>query len=199
MPHINANIIKKFMEHVKNLCPEEFMKNMILCFCAPTISGIKSASLINLKRRSHEDMRSLWLKHADEWLTPLNVQWLLLNEHCSCMNALVLIYRKELVARALCCDEACALLSEYGYPLGDVDACLECLRRKYCSGFPHEIGLFLDYPPEDVRGFIENRHAQKLSCPCCWKVYGNAEEAVCRFRKYKQAECEAARQILAGK
>ena len=23
--------------------------------------------------------------------------------------------------------------------------------------FPHEIGLFLGYPPEDVSGFIENR------------------------------------------
>ena len=25
--------------------------------------------------------------------------------------------------------------------------------------FPHEVGLFLGYPPEDVRGFIEN-HAK---------------------------------------
>ena len=25
------------------------------------------------------------------------------------------------------------------------------------EGFPHEIGLFLGYPPEDVLGFIENK------------------------------------------
>ena len=198
MAHTNTNIIMKFMEHTKTLCTEEFVKNMLLCFAAPTISGIKAACLINFTRKD-EDMRSVWLRCSGEWLASLKVQALLLNEHCPCMNALVLIYRRELVARALGCDEACELLAEYGYPLHDVDACLECLRRKFRTGFPHEIGLFLDYPPEDVRGFIENRQAQKLSCPCCWKVYGNAEEAVCRFRKYKQAECEAARQILAGK
>lgn len=198
MAHTDANIIMKFMEYTKTLRAEEFVKNMLLCFAAQTISGIKASCLINFTRKN-EDIRSVWRKCSEEWLCSLKVQALLLNEHCQCMNALVLIYRRELVARALCCEEACALLSEYGYPLGDVDACLECLRKKYCTGFPHEIGVFLGYPPEDVRGFIENRQAQKLSYPCCWKVYGNAEEAVCRFRKYKQAECEAARQILAGK
>ena len=30
-------------------------------------------------------------------------------------------------------------------------------RLRGSAEFPHEIGLFLSYPPEDVRGFIENR------------------------------------------
>ena len=198
MAYTDASIIMKFMEHTKTLSTENFIRNMLLCFGAPTISGIKASCLINFSRKN-EDMRSTWLKHSSEWLSSLNVQALLLNEHCQCMNALVLIYRRELVARALCCDEACALLAEYGYPLHDVDACLECLMKKFRTGFPHEIGLFLDYPPEDVRGFIEKREAVKLPCPCCWKVYGNVQKAVQAFRKYKRAECEAARQILAGK
>ncbi|MBQ7217079.1 MAG: DUF3793 family protein [Synergistaceae bacterium] len=198
MAHTDTNIIRKFMEHTKTLCAEEFVKNMLLCFAAPTISGIKASCLINFSRKN-EDIRSAWLRLSRKWLDSLNVQALLLNEHCPCMNALVLIYRRELLARALCCDEACTLLAEYGYPLNDVDACLECLRKKFRTGFPHEIGLFLDYPPEDVRGFIENREPRKISCPCCWKVYGNVQKAVQAFREYKRAECEAARQILAGK
>ena len=198
MAHTDTNIIRKFMEHTKTLCAEEFVKNMLLCFAAPTISGIKASCLINFTRKN-EDIRSAWLRLSRKWLDSLNVQALLLNEHCPCMNALVLIYRRELLARALCCDEACTLLAEYGYPLNDVDACLECLRKKFRTGFPHEIGLFLDYPPEDVRGFIENREPRKISCPCCWKVYGNVQKAVQAFREYKRAECEAARQILAGK
>ncbi|MBQ7219900.1 MAG: DUF3793 family protein [Synergistaceae bacterium] len=170
MRHNHSSIIKNFMQRTKTLSSEDFVRNMLLCFGAPTIKGIKAATLLNFRRGCDEDMRSLWLEHADEWLAPLNVQWLLLNSEG--MNALVLIYRKELLSRALCCDEACSILKEYGYPLHDVDACLECLRGKFCAGFPHEIGLFLDYPPEDVRGFIENREAKKLSCPCYWKVYG---------------------------
>ena len=196
MAHKDAETIKIFMEYVRNLPPENFIRSILLCLAAPTIKGLKAGVLINFRRHNHENMRSLWLEHADEWLMPMNLQWLLLNEQGN--NALVMIYRKELLARALCCDDACGILAENGYPLHDVDACLECLRKKFCKGFPHEIGLFLDYPPEDVRGFIEKRKAKKLSCPCYWKVYGNVHEAIKKFRQYKNAECEAAREILAG-
>lgn len=191
--------IKSFMEYTKTLDTKNFVRSMLLCFCAPTIKGVKAACLINFRRHKDENIRSLWLEHADEWLAPLNVQWVLLNRESSGNNALVLVYRKELLAKALGCDEACRILEAFGYPLHDVDACLECLRGKFCSGFPHEIGLFLDYPPEDVRGFIENRKAKNLVCSGCWKVYGNPERARKIFMKYKRAECEAARLILTGK
>ena len=193
----HSAIIIAFMKHVKSLRAEEFIRCTLLCFGAPTINGIKAATLINF-RRNDEDIRSLWNEHADEWLAPLNVQALLLNEQGQHKNALVMIYRRELLAKALSCDEACCILREYGYPLHDVDACLECLRGKFSTGFPHEIGLFLDYPPEDVRGFIENRTAKKISSPYYWKVYGNIHRAIEKFRQYKCAECEAARMILAG-
>lgn len=63
------------------------------------------------------------------------------------------------------------------------------MRRLHDSDeFPHEIGLFLGYPPEDVSGFIENRPG---SCKLTgiWKVYGNAEEASRTFEKYKKCAC----------
>ena len=198
----NVNIIQIFMEHIKNSCTEDFIRNILFCFAAPTIKGLKASCLINFKRRRNENMRSSWIKHADEWLSPLNLEWILLSQTHEHNNALVLIYRRESLARALCCDKACCILKEYGYPFPDIDACLECLRKKFDScprKFPHEIGLFLDYPPDDVRGFIEKREAKSLSCPCYWKVYGNVEEARMRFIKYKQAEYDAARSIMAGR
>lgn len=191
MAHNYTDIITDFMAHAKTLGTDDFIRSMLLCFGAPTIRAIKAATLLNFRRAPDENMRSSWLAHADEWLKPLRVQWILLNEEC-----LVLIYRKELLARALGCDEACSILAEHGYPLHDVDACLECLRAKFRDGLPHEIGLFLDYPPDDVRGFMENRCAKKLSCPCYWKVYGDAENAQRKFMRYKKAECEAARRLL---
>ncbi len=196
MAHQDAQTIRIFMNYVKSLPPEEFIRNMLLCFAAPTINNLKAACLINFRRREHENMRFLWLKHSQEWLSSLNVQALLLNEHTESNNALVMIYRKELLAKSLGCEKACSLLAEYGYPFHDVDACLECLREKFCTGFPHEIGLFLDYPPEDVRGFLENKQAK---CSGCWKVYGDVNKALETFAQYKQAECEAARRILAGR
>ena len=57
-------------------------------------------------------------------------------------------------------------------------------RLKESPEFPHEIGLFLGYPPEDVKGFIENR-ALHSKCTGCWKVYGDQEEAERIFARYK--------------
>ena len=65
-------------------------------------------------------------------------------------------------------------------------------RLRTCADFPHEIGLFLSYPPEDVRGFIENR-AQNFKRAGLWKVYGNEARAEALFRKFKkctQIYCE---------
>lgn len=66
---------------------------------------------------------------------------------------------------------------------------LECANQQTFKGdesgeFPHEVGLFLSYPPEDVKGFIAHR-ANDFKCAGLWKVYGNEEKARSLFAKYK--------------
>ena len=200
MTEKNSRIIMDFMKYIKTTDTKNFIKGMFYCFCAPTIKGIKAASLINFRRKNGENIRSIWEANADKWLEPLGLEWILLDEHYGKDNALVLVYRRELLEKILCRDKACCILKSQGYPLSNnVDDCLECLRKKFCRGFPHEIGLFLDYPPDDVMGFIEDRTAKNLSCPGYWKVYGNAEEAQRIFNEYRKAECEAALLIMAGR
>ena len=58
-------------------------------------------------------------------------------------------------------------------------------RLHMCEKFPHEIGLFLDYPLVDVIGFIRNT-GKNCKCSGCWKAYGNAKEAEKTFCKYKK-------------
>ena len=58
--------------------------------------------------------------------------------------------------------------------------------------FPHEVGLFLGYPPEDVKGFIDHR-ANGFKYAGLWKVYGDEARAEALFRKFKkctQIYCE---------
>ena len=201
MEYRNTNIIQEFMEHIRNYDTEEFIKGILFCFGATTIKGIKAACLINFRRRYDENMRLSWKLNADKWLKPLNVQWILLNEHYNyeSKNALVLIYRRELLARALGCEGACKILRSCGYPLPDLDACLKCLREKIGGEFPHEIGLFLDYPPDDVKCFMENKKCENQLRNGYWKVYGNVSKAKQIFSEYRQAEYDAARLIMAGK
>ena len=83
--------------------------------------------------------------------------------------------------------EAVRLLEESGYPCHSAGQCVACLIRRLRESdeFPHEIGLFLSYPPEDVRGFIENK-ACRFKCAGLWKVYGDEERAKELFRQYKR-------------
>ena len=58
-------------------------------------------------------------------------------------------------------------------------------RLSRSEDFPHEIGLFLGYPCEDVRGFIDNK-AACAKCVGCWKVYGDEEKAKKQFERFKK-------------
>ena len=51
--------------------------------------------------------------------------------------------------------------------------------------FPHEVGLFLSYPPEAVKGFIDHR-ANGFKYAGLWKVYGDEEKARSLFAQYKK-------------
>ena len=49
--------------------------------------------------------------------------------------------------------------------------------------FPHESGIFLGYPLEDVCGFIANKGNHAKLCGE-WKVYGDAHAAARTFHRY---------------
>lgn len=188
------------MESIRETDTEKYLKAVLFCFGAPTIRGLKAATLINLKRRG-EDVRALWEARGEEWLRPLGVEAVLLNGGMTAAedrNALVMLYRRELLEEVLALENVRDILSERGYafPFG-IEDCLGHLRRRFLVEFPHEIGLFLGYPPEDVRGFLEHRGAKSLAVGY-WKVYGNVEKARRAFRRYRRAERDAARSLLSG-
>ena len=79
--------------------------------------------------------------------------------------------------------EELRLLSECGYNPENTNACLARLisRLRMEKDFPHEVGLFLGYPPADVDGFMH----RKGECKLCglWKVYDDAEGAMRQFAR----------------
>ena len=76
-----------------------------------------------------------------------------------------------------------------------------CARyQKYMKdhlSFPHELGLLLGYPVEDVLGFIRNEGRNYLYCGY-WKVYGDVDAARITFDRYNQAKEDAIRLISSG-
>ena len=63
--------------------------------------------------------------------------------------------------------------------------------------FPHELGVLLEYPVEDVKGFIANQGRNSLMTRY-WKVYHNKPEAERIFRIYDEAKEQALWEIVQG-
>ena len=98
---------------------------------------------------------------------------------------LIYVYRPHALENDLTDHQARELLLRYGYTPENLNACVMHLihRLQSAEEFPHEIGLFLSYPPNDVLGFIDN-NACNHKCQGCWKVYGNEQESKSTFKKY---------------
>ena len=158
---------------------------------APTLAGIKTGSLFPYpcagKKRLMDEIRAFNRRFASKGLCLLPLRY-------SDGQALLYLYRPSALARDLLNEQAAALLTQAGYPGGGCGRqVVTLIRRMRARGeFPHEVGLFLSYPPEDVKGFIDN-HAANSKCAGVWKVYGDEQRARQTFEKYKkctQVYCE---------
>jgi len=143
-------------------------------YLAPTLCGIKPANLFTL---AESDFIKADVKH---WENRLKNQNLCLEVFKSSENRWTIFAYDFVWIRKILSD---VLVQSYlrgkGYsnPLDTIKSLDELfLRLKNRNGFPHEIGLFLGYPIEDVISFEEN---QGRNCKYCgyWKSYCNPEEA----------------------
>ena len=120
---------------------------------APTLAGIKTGSLFpcqyETRRQLTSDIRHLnrILRGKGLCLLPLRMRE---------RRALLYLYRPAQLQRDLQNGLAAELLHQAGYAAGSCAQCVAELIRRFRrdSAFPHEVGLFLSYPPEDVRGFL---------------------------------------------
>lgn len=160
------------------------LEELLIKFCSPTLAGLKAGSLFSCPYFSKEDIireiRLLNRTFMPKGLCMLPLRY---------FNGRVLIYlfRPAQLRRDLSNIAAVRVLSAAGYQSTKPEHCLSELIRRLNGGggFPHEIGLFLGYPPEDVWGFIVNR-ARSFKFIGCWKVYGDECEAKKRFAQYKK-------------
>lgn len=170
-------------------------KELIL-HCAPTLAGMKTGSLFGYRYASVEEMRGHIRRfnaaYRRKGLCAVPLQY-------RGGRALVYVYRPARLKKDLGTGEARHILRELGYPYENQAHCVVRLTRRLSEQepFPHEIGLFLGYPPEDVRGFMENRSDHK--CVGTWKVYGDADAAQKIFAKYKKCTAMYHRKWVEGR
>lgn len=156
---------------------------LIVRQCSPTLAGLKTGNMFSVgfesKAGTIERIRGLNRRLAPYGLCMLPLRF-------TEKRVLVYMYSPERLRADLERPQVRELLSGLGYDLSSSCGCIARLRRRMGDGgdFPHEVGLFLGYPAEDVRGFIENRAGCK--CVGCWKVYGDVKAAKMTFESFEK-------------
>ncbi len=163
--------------------------------CAPTLCHLKAGTLLYWRFPSEDALRSSLLR--------LNLSW---TSHDLCAIPLtvdqrcpIYCFRPAMVHAALLHPTAQALLQACGYPPhASLSHQLAHLRRRMActNGFPHEMGLFLGYPPEDVVAYLQGNH------PCLltgfWRVYHDAEHAAAHFAQMRRCMVRCRARWAAG-
>ncbi len=170
---------------------------IIVKYCSPTLANIKTGSLFTMPIRDCENCMDM-VRTINRKLVPKGLRFLVLKKTES--SVLFYMYRPQLLKKDLFDQEALSILNEAGYVTSSSDLCVIHLmkRLRESEGFPHEIGLFLGYPPEDVRGFITNG-GKNCKCVGTWKVYGDTSKALelfCRYKKCTAMYCRYYRRGL---
>ena len=165
--------------------------------CGPALAGMKAGNLVALNCVQIPDLH----QRLHAYRQTLGGQGILLEPLCDCgQRMLLLVCRPDRLSAALERPAARRILDGAGYPAGcDMGAMLAHLKTRLSDleDFPHEIGLFLDYPPADVLGF-QRRGGQ--GCKLCghWKVYSNVRRARRLFRRYDRCRADAVRRVAQG-
>jgi len=165
--------------------------------CAPTLAGIKTGSLYAIHGADIDELKhdlaslNKALRAKGIRIIPLKI---------SKTQVLIYIYRPQMLKKDLSDPCAQEILKELGYSLESVEGSVSelIMRLRSYESFPHEIGLFLGYPPPDVLGFINNPH-EGFMLTGYWKVYSNIEKAKEIFRRYKVCTQEYERMLMSGR
>lgn len=152
--------------------------------CAPTLAGLKTANLFKYRVDSFD---VFWEEFRTESRKLARKGVLMKVMRMSQTGVLLYVYRKSRLEADLKKAGAAELLERYGYQNTEAEACISHLRTRLCSyeSFPHEIGLFLSYPLEDVIGFIENG-GKNCKYAGIWKVYANECETIKLFARFEK-------------
>ena len=161
--------------------------------CAPVIAGIKISNLLTINTKK--------LRELSKILKKTNLSFRVI--YPGRERLVILVYKEEELRKYLESESVKTFISELGYKTSDISGILPVFVRRYIrymelrQDFPHELGLFLGYPVEDVEGFIRHNGKNYLYSGY-WKVYKDAETKIKLFKNYEKVQTEIVRMLYEG-
>ena len=157
---------------------------------APVVEGIKPSSILNMAKGLEEK----WQKYGLEIIQKLQLECAFLRKGEG--KCILWFYRRDLLTYLIEQDKVKNYLQKEDYHLESVDTLITSLIRRYDHVHcPHEVGIFLGIPLEDVKAFRE-----EIKKPCLlkgyWKVYSHLESAKALFKAYDLAKYKVIHESL---
>lgn len=157
--------------------------DLLVFHCAPTLAGLKGAALICVPC---EDA-GMYDKMIASYNARYNHRGLYFRTISDCKGRkLLYVYRPSTISAYVNSPACRNFLQAFGYGNEDFEGLLRILETRFQNGmeFPHELGIFLEYPLEDVKAFIRHRGHNAKVCGE-WKVYTDVSYAEREFSKYR--------------
>lgn len=161
--------------------------------CAPLFTGLKVSNLLIIPAKKGNLVRGV--------LEETEISIRKLTEFKGRIT--YILFRKDALEAWIQEEDNRQFLAEYGYEGCSLDSILSRIEGRYRAyirenkAFPHEIGILLGYPAEDVRGFVANEGRNCL-CSGYWKVYGHPSEKKRLFQRFDQAKRALLKAISTG-
>mgnify|MGYP000517846526 CR=1 FL=1 len=162
--------------------------------CAPLITGLKISNMLIVSNEDEKLVRAI-LKKKQVFLA----NRLLQNEK----KIALLLFRRNQLEKFLEREDVSEVLREEGYveiQLGRILSIFQMRYRAYMNGskiFPHEMGLLLGYPVEDVTGFMVHGGKNSLYSGY-WKVYADVAKKLEIFKQFEMAKEMLIRLVSSG-
>lgn len=172
---------------------ERSVKLLLAVNCAPLLKGSKAANIMTASLKEFNIIKRL--------VRGTGISYYLLKARDD--KFIIYLYRKEALLRYLNRHDVKAFLKEYEYDTDSLSGMLVRLSircKAFCAGeeFPHEIGAFLEYPVEDIRGFMINK-GEKFLATGYWKVYHNEKVKLKLFEQFDNERELSVNEVLQGK
>jgi hypothetical protein len=175
---------------------KECIEKFLLYNSSLVLAGIKPSVTVTIKKVG-DNLYEKWLKYGMKFLNEINLDFISLRESD---NALILlIYSEEQLKNYIFKKENKKFLLKLGYlEHEDIAEYLKILEDRYNKyNCPHELGLFLGIPLEDVKDFMDCADKKCLGCGY-WKVYNNYTRAKEIFTQYDKVKEHTVHHILKG-
>lgn len=186
--------LKEFYSKLYLLEGQEYMKKFLLYTVAPVVSGHKPSCTITFSKDG-KNLYEHWKYYCKEFSEQTGLKYINLIENQT--TIVTLIYNENSLESCLNKNNIKEFLFNLGYfKANDINDILNTLKERYnICNCPHELGIFLGIPLNDVKDFMNCTEKKCLMCGY-WKVYNDFAKSKRIFNKYDEIKRYAMKGIL---